>query len=59
MRDALSILDQAIASCDGRLTAETRYGNWWAPRLPRVLEEVMQAVARRDRAKTCCGWWTG
>jgi DNA polymerase-3 subunit gamma/tau len=45
MRDALSILDQAIASCDGRLTAEAvRQLVGAAP--SGVLEEVMQAVAQ-------------
>jgi len=45
IRDALSILDQAIACCDGRLTAETvRQLAGAAP--SSVLEEVMQAVAR-------------
>jgi DNA polymerase III subunit gamma/tau len=45
IRDALSILDQAIASCDGRLTAEAvRQLAGAAPST--VLEEVMQAVAR-------------
>lgn len=45
MRDALSILDQAIASSDGRLTAETvRQLVGAAP--SGVLEEVMQAVAQ-------------
>jgi DNA polymerase-3 subunit gamma/tau len=45
MRDALSILDQAIASSGGRLTAETvRQLVGTAP--AGVLEEVMQAVAR-------------
>src|SRR5580704_12032087 len=44
IRDALSILDQAIASCDGRLTAEAvRQLVGSAP--SGVLEEVMQAVA--------------
>src|SRR5271170_7408245 len=44
IRDALSILDQAIASCDGRLTAEAvRQLVGAAPST--VLEEVMQAVA--------------
>jgi DNA polymerase-3 subunit gamma/tau len=44
MRDALSILDQAIASCGGRLTAEAvRQLVGTAP--SGVLEEVMQAVA--------------
>jgi DNA polymerase-3 subunit gamma/tau len=47
IRDALSILDQAIASCDGRLTAEAvRQLVGAAPST--VLEEVMQAVARRS-----------
>jgi DNA polymerase-3 subunit gamma/tau len=45
IRDALSILDQAIASCDGRLTAEAvRQLAGAAPST--VLENVMQAVAR-------------
>jgi DNA polymerase-3 subunit gamma/tau len=45
IRDALSILDQAIASCDGRLTAEAvRQLAGAAPAT--VLEDVMQAVAR-------------
>ncbi|MGO9127943.1 MAG: DNA polymerase III subunit gamma/tau [Terriglobales bacterium] len=45
MRDALSILDQAIASSGGRLTAEAvRQMVGTAP--AGVLEEVMQAVAR-------------
>jgi DNA polymerase III subunit gamma/tau len=45
VRDALSILDQAIASCDGRLTAEAvRQLVGATP--SGVLEEVMQAVAR-------------
>jgi len=45
MRDALSILDQAIASCGGRLTAEAvRQLVGAAP--SGVLEDVMQAVAQ-------------
>src|SRR6202162_5134260 len=45
MRDALSILDQAIASSPGRLTADTvRQLVGTAP--SSVLEDVMQAVAR-------------
>jgi DNA polymerase-3 subunit gamma/tau len=45
VRDALSILDQAIASSPGRLTAETvRQLVGAAP--SGVLEEVMQSVAR-------------
>jgi len=44
IRDALSILDQAIASCNGRLTADAvRQLAGAAPSA--VLEEVMQAVA--------------
>jgi DNA polymerase-3 subunit gamma/tau len=44
MRDALSILDQAIASCDGRLTAESvRQLVGAAP--SGALEGVMQAVS--------------
>jgi DNA polymerase III subunit gamma/tau len=47
MRDALSILDQAIASSAGRLTAESvRQLVGAAP--SGVLEEVMQAVARSE-----------
>ena len=45
IRDALSILDQAIASCNGRLTADAvRELAGAAP--SSVLEEVMRAVAR-------------
>src|SRR6202790_1000137 len=45
IRDALSILDQAIACCDGRLTAETiRQLAGATPST--VLEEMMQAGAR-------------
>jgi DNA polymerase-3 subunit gamma/tau len=45
IRDALSILDQAIASCNGRLAADAvRQLAGAAPSA--VLEEVMQAVAR-------------
>ena len=45
MRDALSIMDQAIASTDGRLTADSvRQLVGAAP--SGVLEEVMQAVAK-------------
>ncbi|HET7205021.1 MAG TPA: DNA polymerase III subunit gamma/tau [Terriglobales bacterium] len=44
MRDALSIMDQAIASCDGRLTAESvRQLIGTAP--SGVIEEIMQAVS--------------
>src|SRR6266568_1133110 len=47
MRDALSILDQAIASSDGQLTSESvRQLIGAAP--SGVLEEIMQAVARSD-----------
>jgi DNA polymerase III subunit gamma/tau len=50
VRDALSILDQAIASCDGRLTAEAvRQLVSAAP--SGVLEEVMQAVAQGSSEK--------
>jgi DNA polymerase-3 subunit gamma/tau len=45
MRDALSILDQAIASCDGRLTAEAVRQLVGAAHST-VLEDVMQAVAQ-------------
>jgi DNA polymerase-3 subunit gamma/tau len=45
MRDALSILDQAIVSCDGRLTGEgVRQLVGAAP--SGVFEEIMQAVER-------------
>jgi DNA polymerase III subunit gamma/tau len=45
MRDALSILDQAIACCGGRLTAQiVRQLVGTAP--SEVLEDVMQAVAQ-------------
>ena len=49
MRDALSIMDQAIASTDGRLTAESvRQLVGAAP--SDLLEQVMQAVAaERER----------
>jgi DNA polymerase III subunit gamma/tau len=47
MRDALSILDQAIASADGRLTAESiRQLVGAAP--SGAMEEVMQAVAEES-----------
>jgi len=45
MRDALSILDQAIASSTGRLTAE-QVRNLVGAAPSGVLEEVMQGVAR-------------
>jgi DNA polymerase III subunit gamma/tau len=45
MRDALSILDQAIASSSGRLTADS-VRNLVGAAPAHVLEEVMQAVAR-------------
>src|SRR5215475_5753873 len=45
MRDALSILDQAIASSDGRLTAESVRGLVGTVSSS-VLEEVMQQVAQ-------------
>jgi DNA polymerase-3 subunit gamma/tau len=45
MRDALSILDQAIASATGRLTAE-QVRNMVGAAPSGVLEEVMQAVAQ-------------
>ena len=50
VRDALSILDQAIASCEGRLTADAvRELVSAAP--SGVLEEVMQAVAESSSEK--------
>jgi DNA polymerase-3 subunit gamma/tau len=45
MRDALSILDQAIASSSGKLTAES-VRNLVGAAPAHILEEVMQAVAR-------------
>jgi DNA polymerase-3 subunit gamma/tau len=45
MRDALSILDQAIASSSGRLTADS-VRNLVGAAPAHVLEEVMQAIAR-------------
>jgi DNA polymerase III subunit gamma/tau len=45
MRDALSILDQAIASSTGRVTADA-VRNLVGAAPAHVLEEVMQAVAR-------------
>ncbi len=47
MRDALSIMDQAIACCGDRLTAETVRGLVGA--VPsEILEELMNAVARNS-----------
>jgi len=45
MRDALSILDQAIASSNGKLTADS-VRNLVGAAPAHILEEVMQAVAR-------------
>jgi DNA polymerase III subunit gamma/tau len=45
MRDALSILDQAIASSSGKLTAES-VRNLVGAAPAHILEEVMQAVSR-------------
>jgi DNA polymerase III subunit gamma/tau len=45
MRDALSILDQAIASCNGRLTADS-VRNLVGAAPAHILEDVMQAVSR-------------
>jgi DNA polymerase-3 subunit gamma/tau len=45
MRDALSILDQAIASSNGRLTADS-VRNLVGAAPAHILEEVMQAVSR-------------
>jgi len=45
MRDALSILDQAIASASGKLTADS-VRNLVGAAPAHILEEVMQAVAR-------------
>jgi DNA polymerase-3 subunit gamma/tau len=50
VRDALSILDQAIASCDGKVTADAvRQLVSAAP--SGVLEDVMQAVAESSSEK--------
>jgi DNA polymerase-3 subunit gamma/tau len=45
MRDALSILDQAIASCSGRLTADS-VRNLVGAAPAHILEQVMEAVSR-------------
>jgi DNA polymerase-3 subunit gamma/tau len=45
MRDALSILDQAIASSSGRLTADS-VRNLVGAAPAHILEQVMQAIAR-------------
>jgi DNA polymerase-3 subunit gamma/tau len=45
MRDALSILDQAIASSSGKLTADS-VRNLVGAAPAHILEEVMQAIAR-------------
>jgi DNA polymerase-3 subunit gamma/tau len=45
MRDALSILDQAIASCNGRLRADL-VRNLVGAAPAHILEQVMQAVSR-------------
>jgi DNA polymerase-3 subunit gamma/tau len=45
MRDALSILDQAIASCNGRVTADS-VRNLVGAAPAHILEEVMLAIAR-------------
>jgi DNA polymerase-3 subunit gamma/tau len=45
MRDALSILDQAIASSNGKLTADS-VRNLVGAAPAHILEEVMQAIAR-------------
>ena len=45
MRDALSILDQAIASSSGRITSES-VRNLVGAAPAHILEEVMQAIAR-------------
>ena len=47
MRDALSILDQAIASSSGKLTADS-VRNLVGAAPAHILEEVMQAIARGD-----------
>jgi DNA polymerase III subunit gamma/tau len=45
MRDALSILDQAIACCGGKVTAES-VRNLVGAAPAHILEDVMQAIAR-------------
>ena len=47
MRDALSILDQAIASSSGRLTADS-VRNLVGAAPSHILEDIMQAVSRGD-----------
>jgi hypothetical protein len=57
MRDALSILDQAIASSNGRITADSvRDLVGAAP--SHVLEERDAGHRSEALAKTCCGWLT-
>jgi DNA polymerase-3 subunit gamma/tau len=51
MRDALSILDQAIASSSGRLTADS-VRNLVGAAPAHILEEVMQAVAAGKSEET-------
>src|ERR1700690_3898595 len=48
MRDALSILDPAIAPCGGRITADS-VRNLVGAAPAHILEEVMQAIARSAR----------
>ena len=50
MRDALSILDQAIASASGRITADS-VRNLVGAAPAHILEEVMQAIARSASAE--------
>ena len=51
MRDALSILDQAIASSSGKLTADS-VRNLVGAAPAHILEEVMQAVAQGKATKS-------
>src|SRR5690242_816652 len=48
MRDALSLLDQAIASSEGKLSAES-VRQLIGVASSGILEEILQAVSRRDR----------
>ena len=50
MRDALSILDQAIASASGKITADS-VRNLVGAAPAHILEQVMQAVSRRPERR--------
>ena len=54
MRDALSIMDQAIACCGTTLDRRRRFAELVGTVHATVLEKVMSAVARQLAAKRCC-----